>query len=146
MYEQKGRITTNSLKKFIKALRLQKDSYVKLLRRVESGPVTYDELRHTFSKNWLNPTLHRLQSLGRLEMNGGSYSLTPTGLEFLRSERSFRMEFGKPMINYLKKLSNAEVSWVRVRNIRKIRKKHEWVYDFTVENYHNFIANGIGII
>ena len=43
--------------------------------------------------------------------------------------------------SFLSQLANADVRWIRVRNIEEVIDSDEWVYDFTVPGYHNFVAN-----
>lgn len=43
----------------------------------------------------------------------------------------------------LRRISESEISWIKVKKIEKIKPKEKWVYDLTVENNHNFIANNI---
>ena len=40
---------------------------------------------------------------------------------------------------------NTEVSPVKVRKISKIKSENNWVYDFTIDKTHNFVANRIFI-
>ncbi|MCD6476668.1 MAG: signal recognition particle receptor subunit alpha [Candidatus Aenigmarchaeota archaeon] len=54
----------------------------------------------------------------------------------------------KNMINVIQKpnkfletLCNSDVSWLRVKKIEKIKNKDKYVYDLTIRNNHNFIAN-----
>jgi len=43
--------------------------------------------------------------------------------------------------NFLSTLSNADVRWLRVKEIKKIKNDNEYVYDLTISNSHNFVAN-----
>lgn len=40
---------------------------------------------------------------------------------------------------------NTEVSPVKIKKLSKIKSKNKWVYDFTVDETHNFVANRIFI-
>ncbi len=40
-------------------------------------------------------------------------------------------------------LCNSDIYWDRVKEIRKEEPGEKWVYDFTVDDRHNFFANGI---
>ncbi|MBI2076519.1 MAG: signal recognition particle receptor subunit alpha [Candidatus Aenigmarchaeota archaeon] len=42
---------------------------------------------------------------------------------------------------FLSMLAAADVRWLRVRNVEEVSESDEWVYDFTVPLYHNFVAN-----
>lgn len=43
--------------------------------------------------------------------------------------------------NYLNLLADSDISWIKIKSIKKIKPKNEWVYDLTIEGNHNFIAN-----
>ncbi|MEK6887992.1 MAG: LAGLIDADG family homing endonuclease, partial [Candidatus Aenigmatarchaeota archaeon] len=42
---------------------------------------------------------------------------------------------------FLETLASADVRWVKVRKIEEVINGEEWVYDFTIPGYHNFVAN-----
>ncbi len=46
-------------------------------------------------------------------------------------------------IRVLELLSYSHIFWDKVKAIRKVKIKEEWVYDLQVEPTHNFIANGM---
>jgi len=46
-------------------------------------------------------------------------------------------------IEKLKRLATSDVLWDRPVKITKVRPKEKWVYDLTVENTHNFVADGV---
>ncbi len=46
-------------------------------------------------------------------------------------------------VEYLKALAEGDVAWVRVVESKLVPAQVEYVYDLTVENSHNFVANGI---
>jgi intein/homing endonuclease/type IV secretory pathway ATPase VirB11/archaellum biosynthesis ATPase len=41
-----------------------------------------------------------------------------------------------------KQLAYSDIFWDRVKSVEKIKAEEEWVYDFTVEPFQNFVANG----
>ncbi len=43
----------------------------------------------------------------------------------------------------LQTLAESDVYWDEITYIERFEPEHKWVYDLTVENDHNFIANGI---
>ena len=43
--------------------------------------------------------------------------------------------------SFLETLGNADVRWVKVRKVEEVSNGEEWVYDFTIPGYHNFVAN-----
>ncbi len=48
------------------------------------------------------------------------------------------LKFSSP---FLETLANADVRWIKVRNVEEVLDSEEWVYDFTIPVYHNFVAN-----
>lgn len=42
---------------------------------------------------------------------------------------------------FLKTLANADVRWIKVKSVEEVIDSEEWVYDFTIPVYHNFVAN-----
>jgi fused signal recognition particle receptor len=42
---------------------------------------------------------------------------------------------------FLEMLACADVRWVKVSEIEEVHDQEEWVFDFTVPGYHNFVAN-----
>jgi chromosome segregation protein len=46
-------------------------------------------------------------------------------------------------LNKLQLLSNSDIFWDEISQIEPIEPKEEWVYDLTIGETHNFIANGI---
>ena len=42
-----------------------------------------------------------------------------------------------------KQLAYSDIFWDRVKSVEKIKAEEEWVYDFTVEPFQNFVANGL---
>ncbi len=44
--------------------------------------------------------------------------------------------------NFLSKLSQSDIFWDEIVSVQRFAPEFEWVYDFSVENSHNFICNG----
>jgi len=44
---------------------------------------------------------------------------------------------------FLGMLANADVRWVRVEKVEEVEGSEQWVYDFTIPAYHNFVANNL---
>ena len=45
--------------------------------------------------------------------------------------------------SYLKTLSEANIFWDKIREIKVIKPDYEYVYDLTVKESHNFLVNGV---
>ena len=46
-------------------------------------------------------------------------------------------------LNKLKTISESDIFWDEIISIEKVKNKEKWVYDLSVEEHHNFIANNI---
>jgi signal recognition particle GTPase/intein/homing endonuclease len=57
--------------------------------------------------------------------------------------KNLRLMAKKLNNSYLSSLADSDISWIRVKSIRKRPSKEKWVYDLTIDKNHNFIANGI---
>jgi replicative DNA helicase Mcm len=57
-------------------------------------------------------------------------------LEFIDKLESYKKH---PYFDYLKKVANSDIFWDRIEKIEEV--KEDWVYDLTVEDEHNFVAN-----
>ena len=53
------------------------------------------------------------------------------------------MDFTIPEVNDLKRLANSEIFWDEILEARKMPYAKKFVYDLTVDNTHNFVANGV---
>jgi chromosome segregation protein len=62
--------------------------------------------------------------------------------EFIRKEISKRLEKSKGLIKILERLSSSDIFWDRIVKIEKVPGE-KWVYDLSIPDCHNFIANGI---
>jgi len=72
--------------------------------------------------------------------------ITEVGPIFLEGEKGEckTIEDGEETSKNLQTLLEADVNWVKVRNVRKIKNHFiKYVYDLTVKDHHNFIANNI---
>ena len=70
-----------------------------------------------------------------------------TGLNILIKEvfqpLAVQKQIESPALFALDILSSSDIFWDEITEIEKIMPKEDWVYDLTVDQHHNFIANGI---
>jgi len=87
-------------------------------------------------------TLREKHGLSQLSFFNGycNYENNRVGLS-KESLRRILSHYPEHEVGDLLKLTNYDVSFVRIKNLKKIRRER-WVYDFTVEKQHNFIADG----
>lgn len=62
--------------------------------------------------------------------------------EFLKKELERTIDLVEHQISVLDSLANSDIFWDRISSIEKI-KAEKYVYDLTIEDNHNFIANNI---
>ncbi|MFH1442409.1 MAG: LAGLIDADG family homing endonuclease [Candidatus Micrarchaeota archaeon] len=137
--ESKKAISKNSLRKFLSCVFAPKKSWLPLLEQVR-GEETYSALEEKIgNRGWLNATLSRLYRLGFVAFSVNSplkVSLTPTGHEKLQQATRTTREAE----HQLRLLADSDVNWLRISRISQTDQE-EWVYDLTVEEHHNFVAN-----
>jgi len=143
-YEKKGLISRKSLQKMLNSLKSKKNkNWLGILNAINDGKNTYVLLRKEtqFSVEFLNAILFRMQQQGFIQK---VVSLNP-GKHFILSRSGKRLldnNVREGEFKELQKLANSNVFWSKVAKIKKIKPK-KWVYDLTVKDNHNFVANGI---
>ena len=60
------------------------------------------------------------------------------------NQTRIQIELARKVIQYLDKLANSDIFWDKIKNVEILDSKNiPYVYDLTVKETHNFIANGI---
>jgi len=138
-YETKGAISRNSLKKFLSALKTTKNLGNKIILLGKHG-TKYHEILETVgeSRGALNSHLFRLKEAGYIAQQAGVIQTTRHGLAQLAKVEHFDCA----KIRFLELLSDSDIAWVKVRGLG-LDESTEFVYDLTVEENHNFVANEI---
>jgi len=143
-FERNGIISRKALQKMLFCLKSKENkNWLKILRAITSGKNTYAELLKTtgYSRAFLNAILFRLQQQGFIKK-----VLSPNpGEHFILSGNSralLKTNSKEKLVGQLQSLANSGVIWSKVTKTRKLKPK-EWVYDLTVKDNHNFIADGI---
>jgi signal recognition particle subunit SRP54 len=134
--ERYGFVTRTSPSDFLHSIKEieKRPKWVRILKMAKSV-VKYDELLKEYkNKGWLNATLSRLTRLGWVTKSDGTILTTEKGLKKL--EEISNLEF-------LFLLANSNVSWIEVKKVGRIKSDSKYVYDLTVDDLHNFVANGI---
>ncbi len=140
IYEQEGLISRNSLRLFLKAIEKTKNKNNEILKFCSNG-ANYKDVENACGepKGWLNASLYRLSEQGLLSWNGNQVNTTAGGIQFLKQAHSFNAEAA---INSLQLLSQSEIEWAPIKSI-ELDENTEFVYDLTVDFYHNFVANEV---
>ncbi|MEK6927674.1 MAG: LAGLIDADG family homing endonuclease [Nanoarchaeota archaeon] len=74
------------------------------------------------------------------------YNPRPQNLQkfysFIKESLELRIEKARELIILLKNLANSDIFWDEIVSIEKLEKE-KYVYDLTIEDNHNFIANNL---
>ncbi len=46
-------------------------------------------------------------------------------------------------LTFLEKVSNSDIFWDQIKEVKEIKPKYDYVYDLTVDHSHNFLVNGV---
>ncbi|MBI5061296.1 MAG: signal recognition particle receptor subunit alpha [Candidatus Aenigmarchaeota archaeon] len=138
LLEATGMISRSSLKKFVHKLKNSKRRWPELLEDIEKGE-SLEEIRKKYTGGWANATIHRMSSIGWVESKSGQNILSIEGK--LRLESS--QKFDGSLLGWLSLVAESDISWCKVSLIENYTNDSEYVYDLTVDGFHNFIANGI---
>ncbi len=77
-----------------------------------------------------------------IEKQENVIQITTIGETYLHKSTKYYEEFSENTLDFLHKLAFSDVCWIKVRDIETIESP-KYVYDFTVEDNHSFIADGI---
>lgn len=139
IYERNGIISRESLSKLSDFY----DNYpqgkiLSFLNQVNHGEDPYD----TYNSGFVNALGSYFQKEGFLDDMNAHFQLTSLGKAYLQKNIAYQKQKSDEAIQSLKNLSSSDVCWIKVRDITIINSP-EYVYDFTVEDNHSFIADGM---
>ncbi len=136
LYENRGLISTEQLKKLEAYYRLKKKGiYSRLLEEIQNNSNFKRNYRNTF----LNGIKKHLQNTGLIEVTEDKWIISNIGQKYLQQIKETDSD---EIIQTISNLANSEVCWLPIKNINKITNDEEFVYDLTVEDNHSFIAEG----
>jgi|GEM_PF-227947 len=140
--ENSGNITRTSLSNYLNGINIitkERPNWIGILKMARNT-TNYQELLGMYkNRGWLNATLNRLLQLGWIKKFNKGFLLTEKGKEMLEKISNFDLED----LEFLYLLSKADVSWIKVKKVTKVKARSQYVYDLTVNDLHNFVANGI---
>jgi len=138
-YEGEGLISRNSLRKFLSAVKKTKNLNNQILQHAKRGTHFGELLENTGqSTGWLNACLYRLKELNLIDCNDLTTTTTKKGMLLLEKTKTF----DETKIRTLEALAESDIIWIKISGI-ELDKETEFVYDLTVDDYHNFVANEI---
>jgi len=134
-YEKKGLISSESLARVC-------DYYSK----TKSG-IIFDIISKIKNKNLtgypqcvLNTVTHRLRQLDLVHTSEEGIVLTSDGNRLFASvSRHNKLE----ALSFFNCLADSDVCWIRVSRVMNCQSQEKFVYDFTVEDNHSFVADGM---
>ena len=138
IYEQEGLISRNSLKKFIEAITTKTKNKNNQILQNTIQPKKLNELSTAFQEplGWVNANVFRLKELGFVTYSNGEVQTTELGKQLLeKNQKDEGLELKK-----LELLAHSDITWMKVKKIELVDNT-EYVYDLTVDEYHNFVAN-----
>jgi len=91
-------------------------------------------------KAGVSQTLISMYELGKLKSPGKHGQIVKAISEICAEKNALEEDIGR-----LELLSRSNIFWDKVVEKRKIKPRERWVYDLTVDSYHNFIANSVVI-
>lgn len=138
-YENKGVISRTALRKFLHGLQGARAANNRLLKycirpKRRQGLLRQFDTTH----GWLSGCLGRLSENGFILQTEDTFEVTDAGKLFLQKN----LQFDTTKIDALHTLAESDLNWGKVKNItRDISPRY--VYDLTVDEFHNFVANNI---
>ncbi len=138
-YEKEGLISRSALSKFLDALAHTKNKNNEILRLVSEG-ADYKNILEALGENrgWLNANLFRLGQIGLVEHQSGLMQISQKGKDLL--EKSSSSPEG--LVKQLSALVQSEIRWIKIKKIELVEDT-DYVYDLSVDEYHNFVANQV---
>lgn len=139
-FEKDGRISRESLRRFLKAISKTKNKNNIILSACRKG-AKYPDVERACAEpaGWVNASLYRLVEQNLIACNGTAYKTTQKGIRCLT--QSFEFD-AFSAYKSLQALAESDIEWVSVKSIA-LEDSTQYVYDLTVEHYHNFVANGV---
>jgi signal recognition particle subunit SRP54 len=140
LYESKGRISKTQLKKVILFYEKQTNgNFAKLIDVINGKEV--NELKHSLSQPLFNALVGEFKTKGMI----AEVTNSPTRLLLTEKGKDYAANLGidLSLLKVLRQLAYSDVSWIKVKEATAIKNDSDFVYDLSVEDNHNFIADGI---
>ena len=134
-YEKKGLISRESLAKVYEYYsKTTSGVIVDMIKSIKEENIT------NYSKCTINALIYHLKNEYLIKHSKNELKLTSKGNNLLLSiEKYDKLN----ALSFMNSLVNSNVCWLRVNQVKDCTNKEGHVYDFTVEQNHSFIADGI---
>ena len=142
LYESKGIISKSQLKKVIQTYEKgEKGNFLKLIELIKNREIKKLNEELQINQPLINSLVGELKNKGLM----AEVTNSPTKIVLTEKGKKYITDIGTndEILEILRNLANSDLSWIEVKNIQKIENDSDYVYDLTVEDNHNFIANGI---
>lgn len=138
IYEEKGLISREQLKKLIAYYKLKKQGIFWALLKDISNKTN---LREKYSFRVLNGIYKHLKNEELITQDNNLPLISNKGQKFLQTmlENQNQTEV---LLRKLECLSQSSICWTPIKEINKTKNDEDFVYDLTVEDNHSFIAEG----
>ncbi len=131
-YENFGMISRESLEKVVSLYETTKEG--KMLHILQN--IGNKEELSKYSFRAINAVISHFTNEGMISKG----TLTTKGAQFIDQMNRYPVY---SVLNYLINLAKSDVCWIKVNNIKLLDNQEKYVYDFTVEDNHSFIADNI---
>ena len=148
-YEEYGCLSLNFLKAFIRKMerivgtevfqeRLERRK--RLLEAIAQGIKTSALGDAGGEPNWIENQIRAFESDGLIARNGSGFSVTAAGM---RALESWKTRTGRRALDMLAEFVRSDICPVSVVSIEETPNPDQWVYDFTVPDWENFVADRV---
>ena len=135
IYEKEGVISRNSLSRPVACVPRLRHDNKSLLKAADAGVNAHELYKKIGCAPGTSSAMaYRLCQLGLLTRTNDEFRTTTQGQEYILKE--------KTGFNQLELLAHSDVLWLPVTRV-ELAESSEYVYDLTVEEHHNFVANGV---
>jgi len=139
IYERNGMISREGLSKLIDFYhQYPQGKNLDVLQTINDNKDPYEK----YNTGFVNAILYHYSQNGLITQQVTGLQLTDNGITHLQQSLHSQKYIIDEKLTFLENLSNSDVCWIKVRSIETIESP-EYVYDFTVEENHSFIADGI---
>jgi len=133
-YESHGKISRESL---LKTINIYENNKIGIISKFLEN---ITELNSHFNISQINAISSHLENLGIISNKNQIISITNDGQKFISKTQE---KSNIHLLNFSKNLSESDICWTKVKQIKQIKNDSNFVYDLTVEDNHSFIADNI---
>ena len=138
IYEQKGIISKENLKKLLEYYKIKKRGFIwELLQDISKNTILKDKYSHRI----LNGVTYHLKNENLITNVNNQLLLTKKSKQILKLIEKNQIHSNN-LFTSLENIANSNICWLPIKEIKNIKNNSKYVYDLTVEDNHSFIAEG----